>query len=71
MKYIGAILAVFLLLGLLGSCLGPTQYEKDYESSRNKTWDEMTPGERKVVRDEIEWYLRESEKERKYQQGDW
>ena len=62
---------MFVIFVFIYVCTEPSQYEKDYESSRNKTWSEMTPGERKVVRDEIEWRIKEQEKEYKYQQGDW
>ena len=56
------IIAVLLLKGCSSIMNEPTQYEKDYKSSRNKTWDEMTPGEKKVTRDEIEWYLKKQNK---------
>ncbi len=56
---LGIVVVVLLLLAMLGQCSGESQYEKDYKSSRNKTWSEMTPGEQAVSRDVIEWELKQ------------
>lgn len=58
---VGVIIIVLVLLfkGCGDAISTPTQYETDYNSSRNKTWEELTPGEKKVVKDEIEWKLKQ------------
>lgn len=57
---IGVLIALgLMIIGAIGNST-PSQYEKDYESSRNKTWNEMSDGEKKVVTDEIEWYIKEN-----------
>jgi len=34
-----------------------SQYELDYESMQNKTYNEMSNGEQQVFRDELEWEI--------------
>lgn len=63
-KLLNWIIGALVVLGIIGVIIWvssqETQYTKDYNSSRNKTWDQMTPGERKVTKDEIEWYIKKS-----------
>lgn len=60
-----AIIILISIVGSFGSC--ETQYDRDFESAQNKTWDEMTPGERDAAEDYINWEIKQSEK----QGADW
>jgi len=55
------VLIVLSLFGSMGSC--ETQYDKDFKSAQNKTWDELTPGEKRATEDYINWTVEQSEKE--------
>lgn len=50
------ILVIVLALSL-GLCMGPSQYERDYDSMLTKTFDEMTDSERSIFEDKLDWEL--------------
>ena len=56
---------LFGIICIISMC-SETQYEKDYKSSRGKTWSQMTEGEKRVVRDEIEYKIKKDKKSGKW-----
>lgn len=62
---IGCFIVVILVIGgiYLWGKANPSQYEKDVISCQNKTWNEMTSGEKEACEDVIEWQVEERIKE--------
>ena len=48
---------VVIISGLLVLCGGPSQYESDYDSMLNKTYDQMTDSEKSIFEDKLDWEL--------------
>ena len=63
MKKVLVMLVIIAIFGFCFNSCSESQYEKDFYSAQDKTWDEMTPGEKKVTEDYIDWAIKQSEED--------
>jgi len=59
---VGAIIIVIIIFAFIGSFMPESQYAKDSKSWQDKSYSEMSEGEKEAMNDYLEWSFSEDNK---------